>query len=226
MLHSTLKPSVLGLIGCLLGTLWGCAAAPPPEVTIPPYEAEIERLNQTVLDQREELDRLSASVEALQVLSTSGRTKKNKAKEPEVSVKAPTATKPAPTPTKQRDPMATLYLRGLQSYEAKEYGDAIEVMTRFLKLAPTHVYADRAQFLKADAYYKNAEYAMVLQETKDFEAKYPYSFRLPDVLYKRGLAYSKMGQKEYAASHFDQLLKRFPDTEVAALSKKESNAAP
>ncbi|MEZ4750633.1 MAG: outer membrane protein assembly factor BamD [Bdellovibrionota bacterium] len=206
--------------------LFACAS-PPPEVNVAPYEAEIERLNQVVSEQQEQMDRLSASVEALQALSTPAKAKASKAK---TETSSPSADKtppalPAPVASSEqkaprKDAMAELYLRGLQFYEAKEYGECLSVMGRFLKLAPTHVYADRAQYLLVDSYYLNGEYSMVLQESKDFEAKYPYSFRLPDVLYKRGLAYLKMGQKEYAASHFDQLVKRFPDTELAAASKE------
>ncbi|MCB0403903.1 MAG: outer membrane protein assembly factor BamD [Bdellovibrionales bacterium] len=210
----------------LFGILVGCAS-PPPEVNVAPYEAEIERLNQMVGEQQEQMDRLSASVEALQALSAPAKDKKLKApgaaEEPKTGPATTALVKPDARPAKnspRKDAMAELYMRGLQFYEAKEYGETLAVMNRFLKLAPTHVYADRAQYLLVDAYYQNAEYSMVLQESKDFEAKYPYSFRLPDVLYKRGLAYLKMGQKEYAASHFDQLVKRFPETELAAASKE------
>lgn len=201
--------------------LFGCAS-PPPEVTVAPYEAEIERLNQQVSDQQEQMDRLAASVEALQALSVPAKKTAAKAKPEVIAAKSEPAAQPAPKApphSTPKDAMSELYLRGLRFYEAKEYADCLSVMTRFLKLAPTHVYADRAQYLLVDAHYQNGEYSMVLQESKDFEAKYPYSFRLPDVLYKRGLAYLKMGQKEYAASHFDQLVKRFPDTEIAAASK-------
>lgn len=108
-----------------------------------------------------------------------------------------------------------LYYRGLQQLQEGQYEDAQASFREFLKLSPNHVYADRAQYLVAEAHFKSHELGLVVIATNVLESRYPHSFRVPDALYKRALALDGMGQPDQARATLRDLLKRFPKDPTA-----------
>jgi TolA-binding protein len=114
-----------------------------------------------------------------------------------------------------------LYGQGLQFLRDRKFDEAIERFRRFLKENPDHVYADRAQYLIAEAHYGNKEYGLVIVASQLLETKYPYSFRLPEAGYYRAMALLNMGQRPQAAETLKEILKRFPKEPIAETASRK-----
>lgn len=118
------------------------------------------------------------------------------------------------------------YREALALLKERKFDEGVEDLRRFLKDYPDHVYADRAQFLIAEAHYSNKEYGLVVVAAKLLETKYPYSFRLPEVLYYRAMALLMMGQRPQATDALKDLVKRFPrETAAENASRKLAELA-
>ena len=50
---------------------------------------------------------------------------------------------------------------------------------------------------------------------------YPKGDRVPDAYYKRGIALSAMGQADRARDSFEQLMKLYPDHDMARMAKQQ-----
>lgn len=106
------------------------------------------------------------------------------------------------------------YYTGLDRMKSKEYEKAIRAFQEFLQTSPNHVYADRAQYLIAEAYLKSEQYPLALTATEAFESRYPYSFRLSDVYLSRAISFQKLGEEVKSKNLITELKKRFPDSEA------------
>ncbi len=113
------------------------------------------------------------------------------------------------------------YYRGVQLRNDKKYEDAIDSFRSFIHQNPKHVYADRAQFLIIDSHFRNKDFGMVVVSTNLLETQYPYSLKIPEALYRRGLAYLEMNQNAQAKLTFAQLIKDFPKTPIALIARKK-----
>lgn len=113
------------------------------------------------------------------------------------------------------------YLQALELLEEKRYEQALQSLRSFVTENPTHVYADRAQYLIAETHFQNREYGLVIVATNLLEARYPHSFRLPEALYKRAIAYLSMNQAAPAKTTLQHLLQRYPKDPLAETASKE-----
>ncbi len=110
------------------------------------------------------------------------------------------------------------YFEGLRLLEEQKFDLALASFRDFLKSNPVHVYADRAQFQIAEAHFLNKDYGLVVVATNLMESRYPYSFKLPEALYKRAVSFANLGQSESAQKSLRDLLNRFPDSSTAKLA--------
>jgi len=113
------------------------------------------------------------------------------------------------------DELMHWYFNGVRQIEDKEYVKAVRSFSNFLKIEPTHIYADRARFLLAESHLRNGEYTLVLAKTNSFEEEHPYSFKLGAVLFQRGVSFSELGHLEQAGEAFRSLVNRFPHSSLA-----------
>lgn len=113
------------------------------------------------------------------------------------------------------------YYRGLQFFNEKKYEEAIEAFRTFINESPKHVYADRAQFLIADSHFQNKDYGMVVVATNLLETKFPYSLKIPEALYRRGISFSEMNQMAQAKQTFSNLMKNFPKDPMADAARRK-----
>jgi|GEM_PF-1621223 len=124
------------------------------------------------------------------------------------------------------------YYEGLTSLETSHFDEAQRAFTRFLQESPSHVYADRAEYLVAKSYFESKEFGLAVLATNQLESRYPYSFRAPDALYYRALSYVNLGHKARAEATFQDLLKKYPwhrlaesaSQKLAELTKADSPA--
>lgn len=125
--------------------------------------------------------------------------------------------------------MMHYYYEGRKNLEAGKYEEAIKNFKKFVDENPAHVYADRAQFLVLESYFRAQEYGLAVLAANTLETHYPYSFRLQEALYKKGLAFASMRQVDHAGITFEGLIRRYPQhpfsqragKELAGLAKDE-----
>ena len=108
------------------------------------------------------------------------------------------------------------YFKGLQLMSDKKYDEALQSFRSFVMQNPKHVYADRAQYLIADAHFQTKDYNLVVVATNLLEARYPYSIKLPEALYKRGLSFLELSQTEQARITLRNLIQKFPNDPLTA----------
>lgn len=113
------------------------------------------------------------------------------------------------------------YYEGVQYQKEQKYDDSVRAFREFLKVAPEHVYADRAQFLIADSYFRNHEFNLAVINTNLLESKYPASFKLPEALLTRAVSYLKLGQSDDARLTLKEILSRFPSDPAADEAAKK-----
>jgi TolA-binding protein len=115
----------------------------------------------------------------------------------------------------------SVYYRGVQLLNSRKFEDAIDSFRQFLKENPHHVYADRAQFMIADSHFKNKDFGMVIVATNLLESQFPYSLKLPEALFERGLAFAEMNQRAQAKLTLGNLMKNFPKDPMAEIARKK-----
>jgi TolA-binding protein len=103
-----------------------------------------------------------------------------------------------------------LYFDATRLLEEKKYEEAVVPLNEFLRINPSHVYADHAQFLIAKSYFLNKEYELSVVAAKQLETLYPYSLKIPESLYVRGLSYLYLNQTAPARQTLENLRERYP----------------
>ena len=114
-----------------------------------------------------------------------------------------------------------LYFKGLSQLQDRRYEEALKSLREFLKSAPDHVYADRAQFLISRAHFLNQDYALAVVATNLLESHYPYSFKLPDALLERADSFGRLGQEDEERATLSSLMKRFPASPASTTARQK-----
>lgn len=108
--------------------------------------------------------------------------------------------------------------------------EAIGLLDRILASRLSRMAAPAA-FLKAELQFEAGKKDLALQSYSQLIQQYPNSELVPDALFKRGLAYSILGQAQQAISDYKAILDRFPTHPKAAeaiesLQEMENNGIP
>ncbi len=246
-MKSTLPKSLVVI--CLLG-LARCASVPKSKSAIlSPLEDRLMALEMDLKEQSKEITRLNALINQLNVKSStetapltegaliqkppikSNSTKvvmprslsviKIQPKQSEESVAVSPLMEDVETIADSSQDSMHSYYRGVQLYNDKHYEEAIDFFKSFVTENPNHVYADRAQFLMADSHFKNKDYSMVIVATHLLESKYPYSLKLPEAAYQRGIAFIEMNQIAQAKLTLSNLIKNFPKDPIVGAARKK-----
>lgn len=222
---------------CLL-LLVRCGSSPKPKkVVINPLAERITALEMDLKDQSKEMARLHSLIHDLRQPKSITKTE-NSDEDLKFQHPAPPVVKLKPQDKEEIRPISPLmdeletvadssqdsmqsYYRGLQLYQQKKYEDAVETLRAFISENPNHVYADRAQFLIADSYFLMKEYGMVIVATNLLETKYPFSQKMAEATYKRGIAFIEMNDLAQAKTALNQLMKNFPKEPSAELARKK-----
>lgn len=112
------------------------------------------------------------------------------------------------------------YYEAIRLREAGYYDEAVERLNRFIVENPDHVYSDRAQFLILDSHFRSREFGLVLVDSFALENRYRESRKLPEALYKRGLSYLNLGDKEKGAETLKRVVESFPQSAVSPSAKE------
>jgi tol-pal system protein YbgF len=114
----------------------------------------------------------------------------------------------------------SLYDSGLEKFRAGLYSDSVQDFKGFLAQNPDPSLADSAYFYLGESLYAQGKYDDAILSYDTVVKKYKSSDKVPDSLYKQGLAFIKMGDKETGTLILQQLVRDHPKTDAAQKAKK------
>jgi len=144
----------------------------------------------------------------------------------------PPVVEPPSTPAIEgkREPVTpavqALYDRGYTLYHQKHYVDAEASFQRFLQAEPGSELADNAQYWIGECRYSRGDMRGALAAFRETVARYPTGNKTPDALLKAGMSLESLGDKEGARNTYQDVLKRFPGTAVAAVAEERKGKLP
>jgi tol-pal system protein YbgF len=146
---------------------------------------------------------------------------------------APPATAQVPTSPVlegKREPVTpavqALYDRGYTLYHQKHYVDAESSFQRFLQAEPNSELADNAQYWIGECRYSRGDMRGALAAFRETVARYPAGNKTADALLKAGMSLENLGDKEAARNTYQEVLKRYPGTAVAAVAEERRAKLP
>jgi tol-pal system protein YbgF len=113
----------------------------------------------------------------------------------------------------------TLYSNGYRDYSTAKNDLALREFSDYLKYFPTTLFAANAQYYIGDIQYKNNDFPSALQAFDSVLERYPDGNKTPDSHYMKALCFLKLGRNDAAAGEFRDIIKRYPDTDLAAKAK-------
>ncbi|HEV3076676.1 MAG TPA: tol-pal system protein YbgF [Thermoanaerobaculia bacterium] len=152
---------------------------------------------------------------------------------PPVPSTAPPAAAQVPTSPVlegKREPVTpavqALYDRGYTLYHQKHYVDAESSFQRFLQAEPKSELADNAQYWIGECRYSRGDMRGALAAFRETVARYPAGNKTADALLKAGMSLENLGDKEAARNTYQEVLKRYPGTAVAAVAEERRAKLP
>jgi len=119
-----------------------------------------------------------------------------------------------------------LYDRGYTLYHQKHYVDAEASFQRFLQAEPNSELADNAQYWIGECRYSRGDMRGALAAFRETVARYPAGNKTADALLKAGMSLENLGDKEAARNTYQEVLKRYPGTAVAAVAEERRAKLP
>ncbi len=153
------------------------------------------------------------------------------------TIKLIQAPPPPPGPTADAGagaavPAETLYSNAMRDKSGGRADLALQQFQDYLKLYPNTDLSPNAQFYIGEIHYSQADFENALGDFDAVLEKYPENNKTADALYMKGQTLVKMGQRTAAAKEYRDLLRRFPDSDMADKAKSQlksmglSTAAP
>ena len=136
---------------------------------------------------------------------------------------APPPTSPAPTltlpPTAGLSPNR-LYDTAFSDYASGQYALAITGFEQLIKTFPTAAVADDAQFLIGESLTRLNRLPEALDAYNLVIQQYPNGDQVDMAYYRRGFVEAQRGQPDAARAAWEEVVKRFPESQGAQLAKQ------
>jgi tol-pal system protein YbgF len=100
-----------------------------------------------------------------------------------------------------------------------QYARAREDFQKFLKQYPKTAYSGSAQFWIAETWYVEEKYEKAIIEYDKVIKGFPTSDKVPHALLKQGMAFQKLGDKGSAKIVYQQIIKKYPNTNQAKTAR-------
>jgi tol-pal system protein YbgF len=110
------------------------------------------------------------------------------------------------------------YDAAFNALKSSDYQRAIAGFRNFVSTYPSSPLASNAQYWLGEAYYVNREYPNALGAFQRVITEWPDSRKAPDALVKVGFTQAALGRTAEARDALENVQKRFPGTEAAALA--------
>ena len=105
-------------------------------------------------------------------------------------------------------------------YSAGQYDLAIIGFNEYIRSFPKSDSADDAQVNICNAYYQDAKYQQAVDACDLAIRLYPTGDKLPEAYYRKGLALSNLKDVAGARTMWEELVKRFPNSQEATLASQ------
>lgn len=121
------------------------------------------------------------------------------------------------------------YEEAFRLYRASDYEGAIDRFRSFLHTFPSSDYADNALFWLGECHFKLGDHEQAVLAFDDVVKRYPEGNKVPDALYRQGIALLEIGRKSgqqstyrpAARQIFERLLVDYPDSERVAETRRQ-----
>lgn len=125
----------------------------------------------------------------------------------------------APPVVTQQSPAEAVYAKGLSSFNARQYQQALGIFQEFTRNFKTSGLMPNALFWIGECYYQLGDFANAALSYQEVIEKYPKSAKHPDALFKRGVAFMKLGNTGAAKLSFKEVIDKYPDSAYASRAK-------
>jgi tol-pal system protein YbgF len=110
------------------------------------------------------------------------------------------------------------YDAAFNALKSSDYARAIAGFRNFVSTYPASPLASNAQYWLGEAHYVNREYPNALTAFQRVTTEWPDSRKAPDALVKVGFTQAALGKAAEARDTLENVQKRYPGTEAAALA--------
>jgi tol-pal system protein YbgF len=113
----------------------------------------------------------------------------------------------------------TLYSRGYVLYHQGEYARAEEALGSFLLAQPDSPHADNARYWIGECRYARGLYHESIEAFREVIDRHPGGGKASHALYKIALSFERLGETGGMQRTLQDLLERFPESDVAPLAR-------
>ena len=106
-------------------------------------------------------------------------------------------------------------------YTVGQFDLAITGFTNYIKAFPTLERAGEAQWYIGESYFGKGDYKSAIAAYDRVIGDYPASRLVPDAYYKRGVAFSAVGQLDRARESWESVVKTHPSTDAGRLAAQK-----
>jgi tol-pal system protein YbgF len=132
---------------------------------------------------------------------------------------APAAAPAAAPSAESQNPADALYAKGLASFNARQYQQALGIFQEFTRNFKTSPLMPNSLFWTGECYFQLGDFANAALSYQEIIEKYPKSAKHPDALFKRGAAFMKLGNAGAAKLSFKEVIDKYPTSAFAARAK-------
>lgn len=199
-------------------------------------QARLAELGVEVRALREEIEQLRGKVEELQfALNRAQVEREQRSMSGGSNGTPPEGANPSAAPQSGSPPASgasaevAAYEEGFRLYRTEKYADAIARFNDFLQNFPSSEYADNALIWLGECYLKQGDPASAAVAFEDVVKKYPNGNKVPDALYRQGIALLEIGTKTgkegtfrpAARQIFQRIVEQYPESDRAAEARRQ-----
>jgi len=119
------------------------------------------------------------------------------------------------------DEPAKAYDAAYTLLKEKQFKEARDKFSAFIKRFPKDGLAGNAQFWIGESYYAEKDFESAILAYETLIKNYSHNEKIPGALLKQGLSFAEIGDKKTAKVILDKLIEKYPDSREAALAKKK-----
>jgi tol-pal system protein YbgF len=134
---------------------------------------------------------------------------------PAAAASQPPALPAVPAQSPQR-----LYDTAWADYVAAQYNLAITEFQNFIRTFGRSEQAGDAQYFIGECYYQQGMFKEAVAAYDRGIADYPNSQRIPDMYFKRGMAFNALGLLDRARESWEYVVKNFPNSDAGRLARQ------
>ena len=144
--------------------------------------------------------------------------------EQDTTGKTPEEQETPPPPPIKTATVKTKYDQGFTLFKANKYKQSYTAFIEYLDANPTGPQAVNAHYFAAESLYQQKEYELAILEFQKVIVEFPQHTKAPESLYKQGLSFEKLGDKETARIVYNKLLDNYPKSDKMEAAQKRLNA--